>query len=364
MIRRSIAGAACLALGAAMTLTLVHALAHAGDGGDSNSSRSVLVTLTRLEEGSLPSVVVGYGTVGAGNSGRQTVMAPESAVVGEIFVRLGEQVPAGAPLVRLAPSPASAASYQQAQAALTVSRQLVASTGKLVALHLATAQDLANARKSQSDARAQLRALDKVGAAGPEVVRAPFPAIVTALTATPGAIVAEGASLMDLAAPGHLVLTIGVVPGQAAAISPNDSATITLIGGSVSAAGRVTVRGNVAEADTGLVPVDIALPPGKFLPGEMAEAVITTGELHGFVVPHEAILVNDGGAPYVVQAIGDTARKVPVRVLGAHGDQDVISGALDARAPLVLTGNYQLDDGMKIRLSEPPAAHSAGQGHQ
>ena len=160
---------------------------------------------------------------------------------------------------------------------------------------------------------------------------------------------------MELAAPGRLVLTVGVVPAQAAAIAPNDSATVTLVGGSDSAPGRVMVRGAVAEADTGLVPVDIALPPGKFLPGEMAGAVITTGELHGYVVPHDAILVNDSGAPYVVQAIGGTAKKVPVQVLGAHGDQDVIAGALDKRAPLVLAGNYQLDNGMKIRLSDPPA---------
>jgi hypothetical protein len=119
------------------------------------------------------------------------------------------------------------------------------------------------------------------------------------------------------------------------------------------------VAGAVAEADTGLVPVDIALPPGRFYPGEMAEAVITTGQVHGYVVPHSAILVNDSGAPYVVQAIGDTAKKVAVTVLGADGDEDVITGALNASAPLVLTGNYQLDDGMKIRLSDSPARKGA-----
>ncbi|HEY1457719.1 MAG TPA: hypothetical protein VGF15_04305, partial [Solirubrobacteraceae bacterium] len=81
-----------------MTLTL----ARADDGGDANSNASVLVTLSHLKEGSLPNVVTGYGTVGAANSGRKTIMAPEAAVVGEIFVRLGEEVPAGAPLVQLA----------------------------------------------------------------------------------------------------------------------------------------------------------------------------------------------------------------------------------------------------------------------
>jgi RND family efflux transporter MFP subunit len=355
MTRRSIAWAACLAASAVLALPL----ACADDGGDSNSKQSVLVTLSHLKEGSLPSVVVGYGTVGAANSGRKTIMAPASAVIATIFVRLGEQVPAGAPLVELAPSPASAASYMQAKSALTVAQQLVTSTNRLVSLHLATRQQLADAKKAESDARAQLKALDMVGAAGPKIVRAPFAAIVTTLAATPGAIVAEGAPLMDLAAPGQLVLTVGVVPAQAAAIAPNDSATVTLVGGTESVAGRVMVRGAVAEADTGLVPVDIALPPGKFYPGEMAEAAITTGQVHGYLVPHAAILVNDSGAPYVVQAIDGTAKKVPVQVVGAHGDQDVITGSLNARAPLVLAGNYQLDDGMKIRLSDPPVAKRA-----
>lgn len=358
MTRRSIAWAASLAASAA-ALTLTLTIAHADGGGDSNTNQSVLVTLSHLKEGTLPSVVTGYGTVGAANSGRQTIMAPQSAVVGRIFVRLGEQVAAGAPLLELAPSPASAASYMQAKSALTVAEQLVTSTNRLVSLHLATAQQVADAKKAESDARAQLKALETVGAAGPKIMRAPFPAIVTALAATPGAIVTEGAALLDLAAPGRLVLTVGVVPAQAAAIAVNDSATVTVVGGTASATGQVLVRGAVAEADTGLVPVDIALPPGKFLPGEMAEAAITTGELHGYVVPHDAILVNDSGAPYVVQAVNGTAKKVPVQVLGAHGDQDVIAGALDDRAPLVLAGNYQLDNGMKIRLADPPAAKGA-----
>jgi membrane fusion protein (multidrug efflux system) len=360
MTRRPIAWLAGLALSAAAALTLVHAPARADDGGDSNSNQSVLVTLAQLKEGSLPRVVIGYGTVGAANSGRKTVMAPASAVIGRIFVRLGEQVPAGAPLVQLAPSPASAAAYLQAKSALTVARQLVASTEKLIALHLATAQELASARKSQIDARSQLRALEMVGAAGPKILRAPFPAIVTALTTVPGAIVAEGAPLMDLAAPGRLVLTVGVVPAQAGDIHASDKAQVTLVGGSQPVAASVLLRGAVAESDTGLVPVEVALPPGKFLPGEMAAAAITTGERQGYVVPHEAILVDDSGAPYVVQAVNEVAHKVPVRILDAHGDQDVIAGALDAHAPLVLTGNYQLDNGMKVRLADPPGG-KAGQ---
>ena len=91
----------------------------------------------------------------------------------------------------------------------------------------------------------------------------------------------------------------------------------------------------------------------------MAQAAITTRQLRGYVVPHEAVLVNDSGSPYVVQAIDSVARKVPVRILDAHGNQDVIQGKLDAHAPIVLTGNYQLDDGMKVRLADSAPGKSA-----
>jgi membrane fusion protein (multidrug efflux system) len=348
---RMLVWAASLALGAAAALPV----ARADDAPDSNSS--VLVTLTKLKEGSLPHVIVGYGTVEPSAAGHKTIMAPVASEVAEIDVRLGEEVAAGAPLIRLAPSPATAASFTQAKSALAVAQRLVASTRKLMAGHLATAQQLADAEKSESDARSQLQALEAVGAGGAHIIRAPFAAIVTTLATTPGAIVAEGTALLDLAAPRKLVLNVGVVPAQAAAIRANDTAAVQAIGGGESVPGRVLVRGAVAEADTGLVPVAIALPPDGFMPGEMAEATITTAEVHGFLVPHQAILVNDSGKPYVVQAVNGVAHKVQVRVLDAQGAHDVISGKLDARAPLVLSGNYQLDDGMKVRLS-----NSQGQG--
>lgn len=362
MSRSSIAFVACLAVAVAVAVGAALSLASADDGSPSSeasSNSSVLVTLAPLTEGSLPHVVVGYGTIAAANAGRKTIVSRASAIVEEVYVHLGEQVESGAPLVRLVPSAATAAAYSQAKSGAAVAERLVTSTRSLAAHHLATRQQLADAEKSAADARAQLHALETVGAGGPHIERAPFRAIVTSLSASPGAIVTEGAALAELAEPQKLMLTVGVVPSQADGIAPNDTAAVTLVGAQQSVAGRVILRGNVAESDTGLVPVEISLASGRFLPGEMAQAAITAGEVHGYVVPHEAILVNDSGATYVVQAIGDKAKKVPVTVLGSHGDRDVIAGALDKRAPLVLTGNYQLDDGMKLRVAEPQASKGA-----
>jgi RND family efflux transporter MFP subunit len=275
-------------------------------------------------------------------------------------VRPGEEVAAGAPLIRLGPSPGTEAAYIQARSALQAANDLVRHTEAMLGQHLATRQQLADAQKSEADARAALAALEAEGAGAPQILRAPFRAIVTAIATSPGAIVAQGAALIDLARPNALVLRVGVVPEHARAIKPGDEAEITPLGIKDPAAGKVLLRGSVVDPTTGLVPVEIAVPPGAFLAGETAEADIITGEARGWVVPHAAILVDDEGAPYVVQAVAGVAHKVPVRILNGAGDKNVVTGPLDPAAPLVLAGNYQLEDGMKVRPQPRASRARAG----
>ncbi len=347
MSRRMIAGVVCLAAATLVALRPAPAAAAAPPGP------SALVTLTRLTEGSLPSVLTVYGTVRASNTGGEALMAPASAVVGAIDAHLGQSVRAGAPLVTLLPSPGASSAYAQARSALMVAGELVKNTRRLFTLHLATSQQLAQAEKAQIDARANLRALATSGAAGPDVLRAPFTAVVTALSVHTGDIVSEGSPILTLAAPDRLVLAAGVVPALAPRIHAGDFTVVKATGSDRWLRGHVVLVGAATDPATGLVPVQVALPPGAFLPGEFAAARITTAQVHGYVVPHRAILINSSGATYVVQAINGIARKVPVRVLGANNARNVISGALDPRAPLVLTGNYQLDNGMRIRVADP-----------
>lgn len=325
----------------------------AGEGAGA-ADASVLVQQTALRKGSLPQTVTAYGAVQADASARNTLMAPIGARVSAVYVHLGQEVARGAPLLELVPTPPTASAYAQAVSALRVASQGSQRTQQLLGEQLATRQQLADAQKSESDARAALAALKAQGAGGATTVRAPFHAIVTALPIATNTLVTEGTSLLDLAPPGNLVLLVGVAPAQAAGIRAGDAAQISPVGTPRSYPGRVTMRGSIVDAASGLVPVQISLPHGALFPGETAQAAITTGEVRGYVVPHAAILVDDRGDTYVVQNEKMTAKMVHVRVLGAHGDQDVIDGPLDAAAPVVLAGNHQLQDGMKVRL---PDAH-------
>lgn len=329
-----------------ITLPLLAAAAYA------QTQPSVLVQLTALHKGSLPSIVTAYGRVQANAPAQETVMAPLSAMVQEVYVQPGETVARNAQLLRLAPSPSASASYAQAQSALRVASELVARTGRMVAQHLATQQQLADAQKAESDARATFGALKTQGADGPQTIYAPSEAIVTAVSITPGSIVSEGSVLLSLVRSQGFVLQVGVIPGEAASVMAGDPVAITPIGGGSILQGKVSLRGSVVQSGSGLVPVDVSVPSGKLFLGETAKADITTGQLNGYVVPHQAVLVNDQGKPYVVQSANLIAKKVPVQVLGSKGDKDVIAGPLDPAAPLVLAGNYQLDNGMRMRVAE------------
>lgn len=315
------------------------------------SGPSIAVTLARLQPGNLPRVVTIYGTIGSPAPDRRLLMAPLPASVTDVYVQQGQRVAKDAPLVRLAPSPASAAAYDRAKSALHVAVQLVARTRAMVRVHLATDQQLFEAEKAEADARSGLAALTAQGAGGPLILRAPADAIVAKTDTAPGAIVAEGAPLVELAQPKGLVLKAGAVPNTARAIRPDDPVRLTPIGGGPVARGTVLFRAALVDPANGLVAVYISAPADRPLLGEMYRADITIGSAHGYVVPHRAVLVDSQGATYVVQARHLTAHRVPVRVLAEQGDKDAIAGHLAPQDPVVIDGNYQAREGSRLRLA-------------
>ena len=341
----------------ALSLALLPVLAQADD--DDNAS--ALVTVTKLQQGSLPVTVTAFGQVQPGDTAQESVAAPLAARVGAVTVRAGQKIAAGTPMVTLIPTPETAAAFKQAKLAVRLSDEVVQRDQELVKAHLLPQVELSKALKDAADAKSTLAIMEEEGGAGPNTLKAPFDAIVTKVDAGPGAILAQGAPVVELAKPNGLVLEVGVVAAQAANIKPGDAVTITPLGSDENLQGKVLTREAMIDSTTGLVPVQISFPLEKMLAGEMARAVITAADAKGYVVPHEAVLVDTDGTVYVVQAVDMQAKKVAVQVLAGNGKQDVITGDdLDAGAPVVLQGNHQLDDGTKLRLAEADTKNANG----
>ena len=333
---------------------------------DGGSAVRVAVNLIPLQKGSLPTSVTTYGRVVPSQKGREILSAPVATRLSGIDVRDGQMVNKGAPLLTLVPSPGTRSTYRQAALALRVARQLLARSRQLAAAHLETAAQLARDEKSEADAETTLQMLREEGANGPNTLTAPFDAVVLHIDAGSGSYVAQGTPVIELARPTELVFKTGVVPAQAAQIKIGNQATITPFSGSGTFHGKVVLRGSVVSTASGLVPVEISLPDGPLLTGEMGKVVINTGVKQGYIVPHDAVLLNTSGQTYIVQSIHDVATLVPVGVVTSKGDRDLVEGRLVAGAPVIGTGNYELENGTRIRAAGahggPPGTRDGSTG--
>lgn len=327
------------------------------DGGDV----SALVQVVPLHQGSLPVTVSAYGKVNPAATAQELVTAPVDGRVEQVTVQVGQEIKKGTPMLSLVPSVDARASYKQAQVAVSAAQKLLDNNRSLVKVHLATQSDLIAAEKTLSDAQSALAVLTQKGSDGSRTFTAPFDAIVLKVDAGSGSVVSLGGTLIELARPSGLVVELGVDPARALSVKAGD--TVDLIPLNTSAAklsGKVLLRSAVVNPDTGLVPVQVSFPAGKLLIGENVHAIISVGEHSGYLVPHSAVLINADGHTYVVQATGSVAKKVDVQVVGTDNDQDLIDGKLDAKAPIVLAGNYQLDNGTKLRFAETKGSGSEG----
>lgn len=318
---------------------------------DDASNASVLVSLVPLKKGSLPNTITTYGRVMPADKGRESISALIAARVGNVRVHVGQEIDKGAQMITLIPSPESKSAYKQARQAVVTADRLLERSRSLANAHMETAAQLALDEKTAADANSALEALQEEGANAATTLKAPFKAIVMNVNVSAGAVVTPGTSLIELADSKELMFKTGVVPAQAAQIEKGDSVTMSPLSGGSAFHGKVAQRGSVVNLQNGLISVDVAITDGNPLAGEMAMAAINTGDQHGYVVPHAAILLNNNGQTYVVQSVKTVAKKVAVTVIGSEGDMDVVSGQLVAGAPVVGAGNYQLDDGDKMRLT-------------
>jgi RND family efflux transporter MFP subunit len=318
---------------------------------------SVLVTTQAPVHGSLPDIVVAYGSATPASSGATTLSLPAEGRITQIEVTAGEAVHAGQTLLRFALAPAASARHSQALSALELAREEQATAQRLLARQLATKDQAAQAAKAVSDAESSLAAIEaEDGGAVVQLLRAPFNGVISAMAIAQGERVTAGAALLTLTSEGGLVVTVGVEPALRHQLRIGAPAQLrSLAAGEPSLHGAVIRIDRVLNAKTRLVDVDLRPVPaaaGELLEGAPYRATIETGSLQGWIVPRDAVLGDERGT-YVFQVAGDKAVRVPVKRLGGNEDQSVVDGPIDARRPLVTAGNYQLSDGAAVRTAEP-----------
>jgi RND family efflux transporter MFP subunit len=312
---------------------------------------SVAVQTQPPRQGSVPDVLRVYGTAQPALDGGMTLSFQQEGRVVAIAVTPGETVHEGERLLDFGASAAAMAAYEQAVSALSAARQQRAHTAQLLAQQLATRDQLSQADKSVTDAQATLDALRREGGDhGARTLAAPFDGIISAIPVAQGDRVQPGATLMTITRLDGLVVTVGIDPEARGRVHAGEPVHLTALAGSQALEGKVLRLDGVLNPKTRLLDTDIAVPAGSVVSGTAYQADITTAELSGWIVPHDAILSDDKGT-YLYQVAGTKPSRVPVTVVGSAGTDDVVHGSLDPQLPVVVEGNYQITGDTVIRMS-------------
>ncbi|MDR3389794.1 MAG: efflux RND transporter periplasmic adaptor subunit [Rudaea sp.] len=327
---------------------------------DAQTTGTVLVQIQVPQCGEIADTLVAYGSAVPALNAGMALSVPTEGRVMRIAVTPGEAVRAGQALLDFHLSAAATSAHEQAASALKLARGEQTRIARLLAEQLATRDQQAQADKAAADAQAALDALEReTGGQSQQTLTAPFDGIVNAVAATQGERVVAGAPLITLTRSLGMVVTVGIEPAQRDRVHPGQSVQVeSLDGGTVAHSGKVVRIDHALNPKTRLVDADVAVED-ELLQGEAFRAKIEVGQSRGWLVPRDAVLDDDGGA-YVFQVANGNAVRVSVKRIGSNEETAVIDGPLDPQRAVVVRGNYQLDDGMAVRVQAAPASGIPG----
>ena len=353
----------------AWTISLWSTESRAADAPKPAAKPALTVSTTQPSPTVLPVSLAANGNVAAW---QEAVVGAEATGLRltEVRANVGDVVRKGQVLARFSPA-APQADVAQARANLLEAQATAAeavanadrarslqTTGALSASQInqyvtleKTAQARVDALKSTLGSQ-QLRL-------GFAQVLAPDDGVISARTATVGAVVGNGAELFRMIRKGRLEWRAEVTSRELARITVGTPVRVTLPGGQTTP-GSVRMVAPTVDAQTrmGLVFVDLPKAGAAAKAGMFANGEFDFGSSTGLTVPQQAVVVRDGFS-YVFQL--NTDQRVAQRKVQAGrrlGDRIEVTGVA-ADAVLVASGAGFLNDGDLVRVV-PASAPAAG----
>ncbi len=299
------------------------------------------------------------------------IQAWQEAVVGaevgglrlaEVRVNVGDRVRKGDLLARfvddmvLAELAQQKAAVDEARARLADAEANAARADRLADSGALSATDLGQFRTAAATTRAQLAlAQAKLDAQilrrGHTRVVAADDGLISARTATVGAVVQEGAELFRLIRGGRLEWRAELPESRLAQVAVGQVVHVRTIQGE-TLEGRVRSIAPTVDVNTrnGLVYVDLA--PGRGArAGMFAQGEFALGSAQAVVVPDAAVVVRDGNAYVFRLAAGGRVAQTLVKTGRRRGSEIEITDGLAADARVVVKGAGFLNDGDPVAVA-------------
>jgi len=328
-----------------------------GEGADDDQAPevkgTVLVTTVYPASQTFHDTIQAWGTAAGDPHRASTISLGHGGQVIGLAVAAGQSVQRGQALLRIAPDPAARSAYLQAQSALNLASGELKRTEQMAAQRLATQSQVAAARKALEDAKDGVEAQRALGGgSSEETIDAPADGVATALNVNLGDRFQSGTALLTFAPSQGLIAKLGVQPEQGMHLKPGMPVDVQgTYGSGDTLRGRLDVVGHAVDAQTHLLPLQVSLPPeasSALIAGAAVQGTIDTASYTAWAIPRNAVLHDDKG-DYVFVVDRDHAKRINVTLKHPDGDTVGVQGGLDSTKRVIVSGNYELDDGDAVR---------------
>ncbi|BAP88893.1 putative Secretion protein HlyD [Burkholderiales bacterium GJ-E10] len=317
---------------------------------EATAQASALVQTVAAQQRVLTRTVTGFGAVAFAPGGVVNGNFAKAGRVVRVAVAAGERVRRGEVLIEIAADPSASLAYAQAGDAARYARQEMARTRSLFARQLATRAQLDAAQRALADAEHALAAQRAMGAQiGRDRLVAPFDGTVVSVAAVPGDRFAAGANLVQVARADRLRAMLGVESADGRGLRPGLAVALVSVSDPRSTGtGTVAWVGGGIDPQTGLIPVAVRVESGSLLAGARVRGDIAVTRRRVLAVPRQAVL-REGSQAYLFQVADRRAHRVAVQTGIEDAGWTEVRGRLASGEPVVVLGNYELQDGMTVR---------------
>ncbi|MBV7430648.1 efflux RND transporter periplasmic adaptor subunit [Acidovorax sp. sif1233] len=190
-------------------------------------------------------------------------------------------------------------------------------------------------------------------------VVAPDSGVISARTATVGAVVGAGTELFRMVRKGRLEWRAEVTSTELRRIAPGAKVSVTAASGA-AAEGTVRMVAPTVDPQTRNALVYVDLPANSdFRAGMFARGEFALGQSDALTVPQEALVVRDGFSYVFVVGAEQRVQQRKVQTGRRVADRVEVLSGLDANASVAVRGAGFLNDGDLVRVvGAPPASGS------
>ncbi|HET8746777.1 MAG TPA: efflux RND transporter periplasmic adaptor subunit [Ramlibacter sp.] len=356
-----------------LALALLAGCGNKEEAAEAPAKPALTVNVVTPQQTMLPVTLAANGNLAAWQEA--TIGAEGNGLrIAEVLVNVGDRVRRGQVLARFDAGTLQAEAAQ-AQAALAEAEAAAAEaannaarartlsqTGAMSASQInqyVTAEATAKARVAQAQAQLQQQRVRLAQAA----VHAPDEGVISARTATVGAVVNNGTELFRLIRKGRLEWRAEVTSAELGKLTTGTHALVTATSGA-RLEGRVRTIGPTVDPQTRIAIVYVDVKPlpgpaaGSARAGMFARGEFDLGAAPALTVPQPAVVVREGFS-YVFRINPDNrVSQVKVQTGRIAGDRVQVLSGLTPDMRLVASGGGFLNDGDLVRLADEPASAS------